>query len=202
MNDWGKMIASYEEYLGNIDKAAQELGVDETTRRKILEIQEKMRAEQSQFNKDVEAGVNKTQQMGEIMDAIVSKIVNFAATVVIGRVLQDMWRSATSYASEYYDLMNQIRIVSGKTEAEADVLGKTYRQMAKDMKVTSQEIASAAVEFWRQGLSESEVEKRLEATIQYAKISDLEFKDAAELMTAATNTYGIAAQRVADVWAV
>lgn len=48
------------------------------------------------------------------------------------------------------------------------------------MKVASTEIATAANEFWRQGLDESEVEQRLKASIQYAKISAMEFDAAAE----------------------
>ena len=43
--------------------------------------------------------------------------------------------------------------------------------MAREMNVSATEIATAAVEFWRQGLDEDEVNRRLEATIQYAKIS-------------------------------
>ena len=69
------------------------------------------------------------------------------------------------------------------------------------MKVSSTEIATAAVEFWRQGLDESEVNARLTASIQYAKISAMEFDEAAELITAATNTMEISAQRAADVFA-
>ena len=69
------------------------------------------------------------------------------------------------------------------------------------MKVSSTEIVTAANEFWRQGLSEDEVNARLKATIQYAKISGLEFDEAAELITAATNTMDVSAQRVADVFA-
>ena len=52
--------------------------------------------------------------------------------------------------------------------------------MAKEMKVASTEIATAAVEFWRQGLDEDKVNQRLKATIQYAKISAMEFDEAAE----------------------
>ncbi len=73
--------------------------------------------------------------------------------------------------------------------------------MAKNMKVSSTEIATAAVEFWRQGLDEDEVNRRLTASIQYAKISAMEFDEAAELITAATNTMNISAQRVVDVFA-
>ena len=39
------------------------------------------------------------------------------------------------------------------------------------------------------------------ATTQYAKISAMEFDEAAELITAATNTMEVSAQRVADVFA-
>jgi len=69
------------------------------------------------------------------------------------------------------------------------------------MNVASTEIATAAVEFWRQGLPEDEVNSRLKSTIQYAKISGLEFDEAAELITAATNTMEISAKRAADVFA-
>lgn len=73
--------------------------------------------------------------------------------------------------------------------------------MAKDMNATSSEIAQAAVEFWRQGLREDEVNKRLRYTTAYAKISAMDFSEAAELMTAATNGMEVEADRVADVWA-
>ncbi len=69
------------------------------------------------------------------------------------------------------------------------------------MKVSATEIAVAATEFWRQGLEEQQVNERLVATTQYAKISAMEFEDAAEVITAATNTMGISAQHVADIFA-
>ncbi len=80
-------------------------------------------------------------------------------------------------------------------------MGQSYRKLAAQMSVTSTEIAEAAVEFWRQGLDEAEVNSRLKATTQYAKISSMAFEESAELVTAATNTMEISAQRVVDVFA-
>lgn len=68
------------------------------------------------------------------------------------------------------------------------------------MKVTSGDIASAAVEFWRQGLSETEVNDRLEATTIYARIAGLEFDEAAQLVTSATNSMNVDVGRVVDVF--
>ena len=53
--------------------------------------------------------------------------------------------------------MNEIRIVTGKTQSEADGLGVTFRQIASDMSVSSKEVADAAIIFYRQGLGDTEV---------------------------------------------
>lgn len=39
-------------------------------------------------------------------------------TMLILRGLTSMWREATSYAQKFYDKLNEIRIVTGKSEAE------------------------------------------------------------------------------------
>lgn len=134
--------------------------------------------------------------MDRLADSLTYMLTQYAS-----QAFTKFWSDAITYAKEYYDLLNEIRIVTGTSEEQANEMGKTYRQLGSDMKVTSTEIAKAAVEFWRQGLSESEVNARLTSTIQYAKISSLQFKEAAELMTAATNGLNISASHVADVWA-
>ena len=112
--------------------------------------------------------------------------------MLVLRGLRTIWRNATQYAQEYYDKLNEIRIITGRSEADVARLGQSYRALAKQMNVSSTEIATAAVEFWRQGLQEDEVNQRLYASIQYAKISAMEFDQAAELITAATNTWASA----------
>lgn len=92
-------------------------------------------------------------------------------TIYMSRAISQFWKDSIDYASKYYDLLNEIRIVSGATEAEAEAMGQTYRNMAKEMNVSSTEIAKAANEFWRQGIDESSVNERLEYTVKYAKIS-------------------------------
>ena len=115
--------------------------------------------------------------------------------------LKTFWTNAVQYATTYHDKLNEIRIVTGATEEEAAQMGQTYRSMAQEQKVSSQDIAKAAVEFWRQGLGETEVNSRQINTTQYAKIAALEFDEAAELVTAATNSMNLDAQRVVDVFA-
>ena len=87
-------------------------------------------------------------------------MIRFVGTMVLMRGLRTLWQEATEYASTYYDKLNEIRIVTGMSESESLKLGENYRKMAKDMKVSSTDIVSAATEFWRQGLSQQDVDSR------------------------------------------
>lgn len=96
--------------------------------------------------------------------------------------------------------MNEIRVVTGKSEQDAERIGASYRKLAKDMKVTSTELSQAAITFYRQGLSDGEVNKRLQAVTKYAKIANIEFEKAAELVTSTTNSMGVEVNKVIDVF--
>ena len=156
--------------------------------------------------REQEAAAKKAERASDAMktytsfgEKIVDRMVDLGVDVLF-ESLRSGWDMAKSHAEEYYDLLNQIRIVSGMSEEEADALGDKYIDMAKDMKVGSSDIAKAATEYRRQGLGESKVEDRLVWTTKYAKIAALEFDTAAELITAATNSMEISAQRAADVF--
>ncbi len=193
-NDAGKEIRAIEAKLGS-------LNLEEGARKRLLDITQKAHDAESQHaNVFRDTGKN-IGGVNQLLDSMGTRLVKIAATYVSLRALTTFWREATQYAQQYYDKLNEIRIVSGMTQMQVNDLGATYRRLTQTMSVSSTEIASAAVEFWRQGLPEAEVNKRLTATVQYAKISAMAFEDAAQLMTAATNTMSVSGQRVADVWA-
>lgn len=131
-----------------------------------------------------------TDQMREQNDAskkatqnlknLEQQALRWIGTMVVMRGMRSLWRNMTEYAAEYYDQMNEIRIVTEKDEEWADQLGRRYRELASEMKVSSTEIASAAITFFRQGLDETQVEDRLRATTMYAKVAGVEFSEAAE----------------------
>ncbi|MCK9330626.1 MAG: phage tail tape measure protein, partial [Candidatus Cloacimonetes bacterium] len=105
-----------------------------------------------------------------------------------------------NYLIDLDNAMNQIRIVMNLNNEEAVKLGKSYNELAKSMSVTTTEIANASVEFARQGLNQEQMNNRLQNTIKYAKISGMEFKETAEIITATVNSMGISAERAVDVF--
>lgn len=108
--------------------------------------------------------------------------------------------SAITYMAELNKSLTEISIVTGQTQSQVAELGLEYQQLALDMGVTTNEIAKASTEFYRQGLSQSEVMEKMRVATQYAKISNLEFKESAEILTATVNSMGVSIERASDVF--
>ena len=139
------------------------------------------------------------QQTNKVYDQI-AKTITTIATAMVMKAISNAWKEATAYARSYYDALNEIRIVTGMTEEQANRLGESYRTIAKDMSISSETIAKGAVEYYRQGLSDAEVVDKLTETVQFAKVAALDFEYSIELMTASTNGFGRNAKEVSDVF--
>lgn len=107
----------------------------------------------------------------------------------------------------YLDLdasLTQIAVVSGKTRDQMwDMIG-TYNQMAQRLGVTTKDVVESSKLYYQQGRSQSEVMKLVEQTTILASISELDFADATNYMTAAINGFKLSAEdaiNVTDTWA-
>ena len=152
---------------------------------------------------DVEDAVAKTTKrtftLDDVFEQIQIKLVRMATEKVFN-FITDQIKDAVEYCTTFYDKLNEIRIVTGKTQEEADAVGKSFRDIAREMGVSSQDIAASGITYYRQGLDDEDVQKRLKATIEYAKAASVEAQTASEYITAATNALGIEAEHVADVY--
>jgi TP901 family phage tail tape measure protein len=105
------------------------------------------------------------------------------------------------YVNDLNKALTEISIVTGKSQVEVDQLGEEYANLAYQMRVTTKEVAEASVTFYRQGLSQAEVMERVRVATQYAKIANIEFATASEILTATVNSLGIDIEHAADVMA-
>lgn len=191
-----------QDIINNIDEQYKSKDKEEALSRKAQDITSRVEQAEGKIRDRITEQEQARMRANQALQTAYRTIVSIV-TVLASRAIRQAWADAKEYAAGYYDLMNEIRIVTGQTESESERLGQSYRALATDMSVTSTEIAKAAVEFWRQGLDNDEVNARLESTIKYAKIAAIEFDDAATLITAATNSFtdfGMTAERVADVF--
>ena len=106
-----------------------------------------------------------------------------------------------SYISALDNSLNEIRIVTNKTQQEVNNLALSYNELAKQMSVTTKEIASVSADLYRQGLNDTDVETRMKSIIQYAKISSMSLKDSNKIITATANATGESVQKIIDIFA-
>lgn len=198
---WQSQIVAQQAVLTSLESQLDTLGLNETQRKKINDLIQQGKDLEAQHTKNLDDANNKMKETATAADRVADSILRWVSSMLIMKSLSSLWNNAIDFAEEYYNQQNEIRIVTGMTESEAEHLGSRYIQMAQDMSVASRDIASAAVEFYRQGLGDAETEDRLKWTTMYAKIAKLEFQDAAELVTAATNSMDLDTQRVVDVFA-
>lgn len=210
LDSYNKMyLASLEMKTSEVRKAAQEQQriqewytkqqrkMEDRVNVDWLKAKEKAAKEQQKQNEQL---IKEQEQLrGRWGNAIATKVG--AASL---KLLKDQWKSAIDYASSYYDTLNEIRVVTGKSENDATKMGQNFRNLANEMKVTSTELSKAAVTFYRQGLNDSEVDDRLNWVTKYAKIANIDFETAAEQITASANAMSADIQgdieRVVDVF--
>ena len=153
---------------------------------------------------------NVTSQTSELESQVKGLVTRYLSLMAVIRTVSNLMKNMVEYVSEYSDKMNEIQMITMKTDAEVAQLSDTYRSLAKDMNVSTLDMADAAIYFTRQGLGAADIEKRLKNVTMYAKAANVEFKDASEIITAVVNSMNLmdeqaedgrdAAQRVADVF--
>ncbi|MCM3273896.1 phage tail tape measure protein [Paenibacillus elgii] len=137
-------------------------------------------------------------------EALGAAFVKFPVWLISGTIFVNVTRFFTEgikYINELNDALTQISIVTNRSQLEVARLGLEYNKLAKEMGVTTKQISEASVEYYRQGLSQAEVMERVKTTTEYAKISNLDFKKSAEILTATTNSMKIGIERASDVFA-
>lgn len=111
------------------------------------------------------------------------------------------FKDGFSYVNDLNKSLTEISIVTGKNQTQVTTLGVEYQKLAYQMAVTTKEITEASVTFYRQGLTQEEVMERVRIATQYAKIANVEFAQASEILTATVNSLNIPIERAADVMA-
>lgn len=116
---WDQSAQSALQELQAIAQKIGSMNIEESIRKRILTLIEQAKNAEATHNKALSDHSGKVSELDKALDRVGSRILQMAATMLVLRGLKSVWQEATRFAQEYYDLLNEIRIVSGKTEAEA-----------------------------------------------------------------------------------
>ena len=136
-------------------------------------------------------------------DAVLSAMGQTAARVVsqFGRqMFSRAMNEAKQFTMSYDAAMTEIQMVTLKTDEEIDALGDSLIDKAVELKAPVKDITDAATALYRQGLTDPQVDSRLEDVIKFSKTAKVSATDAIKLATVATsNGQDVTTDRVFDV---
>ena len=171
---------------------ASEMGVDGITAKVKL------------LNKELSVGPDKisdadrkAQEMATTMGTL-KDIASQFGIVWSAAHLARGFKDLINYSYEFYksldSALNQIYVVSNLSSEAVNDLTQNFVNMAERTGMAIDDVTTAAVLFYQQGLNTNEVLTMTEVTAQFAKVAGTDAADAADKLTAAINGYCLAAE--------
>lgn len=137
------------------------------------------------------ASVQITQANG-VLNQFYTTLMNTARWQLTSSLLHGMMssvRSAWSYAKNLDESLNNIRIVTGYSAEKMSDFAKQANSAAKALSTTTTEYTKASLIFYQQGLNDSEVQKRTEATIKMSQVTGQSAETVSDQLTAVWNNF-------------
>lgn len=112
-----------------------------------------------------------------------------SVTRVIQQFGRQMFHQAANevkrFVQQYNADMTTIQMITLKTDEETSNLGADLIDTAIDLKVSVSDVTTAASEIYRQGLTDEEVDVRLEDTMKFSKVAGIKAEEASKILTTA-----------------
>jgi TP901 family phage tail tape measure protein len=174
-------MGKINEYSGSLDKANKKIDL---------------------HSKAIKEATRNHMGFSQEMSIAIRRIAEWAiATTIVYGSLRKL-QEGVRFVYDLSNSLNQIRIVTGQSADEVNRLAKSFNEIGIKMGATTKEITDTSVELYRQGLSQGEIEDRMEAIIKYAKISNISLEDSNRIITATANATGESVNKIIDIFAL
>jgi len=156
---------------------------------------------------EVDAGLKKVEESAETasryiinFEGVLKNTIEKLPAALFGGTVA-FFSQGIAYVNSLDKSLNQIAMVTGRTQQEVQGFAKEYNNLAREMGVTTKDIADSSMEFYSQGLSQEQVMERVKIATEYAKVGNLEYKDSADILTATADSMNVSIERASDVFA-
>ncbi len=129
-----------------------------------------------------------TKDMGKVLLWGVATGIVYGSLKKIGDGIQ--------YISDLDKELTNVRLVTGATELQTRKLAQEYNDLAKELSVTTLEVAKESLEWQRQGKTAEETEQLLRASVMMGTIANLDQAQSTEYLTSIINGYKLSLDEV------
>lgn len=103
-------------------------------------------------------------------------------------------QQAWGFAKKLDESLNNIRIVTGKSNEEMEKFAKNANKAAKSLGSSTTSYTNAALIYYQQGLGETDVQARTKTTVKAANVTGQSAAEVSEQLTAVWNGYKVVAE--------
>ena len=191
-------IAAQQQLVSVLQNRAAQLKSLITDEQMLKQIEEQLTTAEAKRNAQMAQGNATIKKQQTLFGSLVSSMkmvvktalmYNLAYTAIykIGEAI----RSVIDTVKELDKAVVNLRIVTGKSQEEAEKLLDTYTQMAQRLGSTTSEVAEAAIEWQRQGYEIEDANKLIENSMILSKVGMLESAEAQKYLTSAMKGYNM-----------
>ena len=179
-----KMATDHTNALKNQVKGTKEY----TEVEKQLEYaQEKQKQKQLELNQTTKKSTSLFGNFKNTLKQVISAGLSWKIFSTIINTLKDVQNTVIDLDKSLVDL----QIVMGSTRGEAREMLSTYSQMAQELGSTTKEVATAAVEWQRQGYTIAETNTLIKNSMILSKVGMIESAEAQQYLTSAMKGYNV-----------
>lgn len=120
------------------------------------------------------------------------------AAKLLNKIPQDI-QKVIQYTKELDAAMTNVRVVTGASAEEAQTLARGYTQLAKELGVTTVEVANSANEWNRQGYEAEEANNLIVASSKLAKLGMISTTEATKDLTSAIKGFKLSTEDAMSV---
>lgn len=154
----------------------------------------------TQYGEETRTTANRNLSMFKQLQTALTRIPIWMAGMTAFYQTLHFFTEGVAYVNEFNKALTQLSIVYGESQSRVERFTDTFREMGQEMGIATLELANGAVELARQGLSSAETLERMQTAAKYAKISNLDYTESIEILTATINSMGISGERASDVF--
>ena len=144
------------------------------------------------LSKSIALADQQTLSLGNKISQLGTTLANTARWQVSSSILHSMMgavQGAYYYAKDLNESLNNIRIVTGQSEAQMANFAKYASSAAKALSTSTMDVTKASLIYFQQGLSEEQVKARTEVTLKMANVSRQSAQEVSDQMTAIWNNF-------------
>ena len=136
-----------------------------------------------------EVPLKRTNQLLDNFKTTLANTVKWQISSSMVNNLVGAMQHAYGYAQDLNKSLNNIRIVTGYSTDQMSKFAETANRAAKALSTTTTQYTDAALIYYQQGLKESDIKARTDATIKMANVTGESAKAVSDYMTAIWNNF-------------